>query len=578
MSSSPGAGSPGPPDDPEPLGLDLSALVPLFVAESEERLARMELALLTLEELPTDREALDEVFRGVHTIKGDAATLGMKDLADFAHRVEDALELLRSGARQMSSQLATFLLRTVDVARELVAEAGGGPTRRRDDLAQLLDEVTARIGDVAAGALTPMPAASGRAAAVAELGSGTLRVEVSRLDELLTLAGELVAARSQMLGALEDPSHPRPELLELARSSERLYLDLQELVMRVRMVAVGPTFRRFQRMVRDQALALGKEAVLELEGTDVELDNSVLQRLRDPLSHLVRNALAHGIETPAERQRRGKEPTGRILLRSRRAGGNIAIEVTDDGCGLDRGAIVERARSLGLITQDEEPDPHEVLQLVFQPGLSTARTVSDTAGRGVGLDVVKSTVEALRGSVEASSRPGEGTTLSIVLPLTLAVIDALHVTVANQVFVLALDVVDEVLELPRGALPGQRATGVVELRERAITCVRLSALLGLDPPAGVGPGRENLVALHLGSTAVGVVVDEVLGKSQTLIRPLPKLLRRSPGFSGLAALADGRLALILDVADLLRRHGLPTAGKNDAAAPTGRAAGAGANA
>jgi two-component system, chemotaxis family, sensor kinase CheA len=559
MSSPPGPGSPGPPYAPD--DLELAALLPLFVVESQERLARMELALLTLEEQPGDRDALDEVFRVVHTIKGDAATVGMRDLADFSHRVEDTLDLLRAGTHRMSSQLATFLLRAVDVLRDLVGEAAGGAQRRRDDLAGVLDGVAARLGEAEpdAGATSaPRPGAAFRAAA-AELGPGTLRVEVARLDELLTVTGELVAARSQLVAHLEAGDHPRAETLELVRSSERLYLELQELAMKLRMVAVGPTLRRFQRMVRDQALVLGKEAVLELDGTEVELDNSVLQRLRDPLSHLLRNALAHGLETPEERRGLGKEPVGRILMRARREGGGITIEVVDDGRGLDREAIVGRARQLGLVPADHDLGDQEALQLAFAPGLSTARAVSDAAGRGVGLDVVKRTVEGLRGRVEATSRPGDGTTIAIRLPLTLAVIDALHVRVADQVFVIALDVVHEVVELPRGILGVDQPTALIALRDHGLTCARLSSLLGLVGDAGRAASRQNVVVVRLGELELGLAVDEVLGRGQTLIKPLPRMLRRAPGFSGLAALGDGGLALILDLPELLRHRGLTTA-------------------
>ncbi|HVS66070.1 MAG TPA: chemotaxis protein CheA [Thermoanaerobaculia bacterium] len=551
MSPPPGDGSPS--DAPDPLDADFASLVPLFVAESQERLARMELALLTLEKEPANRDALDEVFRGAHTIKGDAATLGMRDLADFAHRLEDTLDSLRDGTSEMSASLATALLRTVDLLRELVAEAEGGEERSREDLERALASVTEELQEAAPG-----PQAQTSSAALSELEqvSSSLRVDVGRLDELLTLAGELVAARSQLIAALES-DEPRSELLDLTRSSERHYLDLQDLVMKLRMVAVGPTFRRLQRMVRDQSLGLGKKATLELEGTDVELDNSVLQRLRDPLSHLLRNALAHGIEAPDERLEANKEETGRIVLRSRRDGGAITIEVADDGRGLDRDAIVERARALGLIGSDQEVGHRDALDLVFLPGLSTARQVSEAAGRGVGLDVVKREVEALRGTVQVSSSLGEGTTVSISLPLTLAVIEALHVLIEGRLFVIALDTVLEVLELPDHSLAAGQRFGIIELRNHIVNCVRLDTLLGLDAARTNGaPEHQRVVVLRLPVGEVGVVVDEVLGKSQTLIRPLPKIVRRTPGFSGLAALSDGRLSLILDVPDLLHHHGL----------------------
>jgi two-component system chemotaxis sensor kinase CheA len=489
----------------------------------------------------------------------------MRDLADFAHRVEDTLDQLRDGTRKMSSALATALLRTVDVLRELVAEAEGAEERSREELDQILASISEQLSESA-----PSTAERGAASAPAlaiDQGAGSLRVEVTRLDDLLTLAGELVAARSQLIAALEG-NEPRSELLELTRSTERLYLDLQDLVMKLRMVAVGPSFRRLQRMVRDQALALEKQATLELEGTDVELDNSVLQRLRDPLSHLLRNALAHGIETPAERAAIGKPETGRIVLRSRRDGGAISIEVADDGRGLDRDAIIEQARLLGLIGA-EDIGHAEALDLVFLPGLSTARQVSEAAGRGVGLDVVKREVESLRGTVRVASRLGEGTTVAISLPLTLAVIEALHVTVGGQLFVISLDVVHEVLELPEGTMAADQATDILELRDHSVTCVRLDALLGLDPPPGGPVQHQRIVVLHLAVGEVGVVVDEVLGKSQTLIRPLPRMLRRTPGFSGLAALSDGRLALILDVPDLLRYHRLTAATEASALAAGG---------
>jgi two-component system chemotaxis sensor kinase CheA len=557
MSPPAGDGSSGPPETPDPLDADFASLVPLFVAESEERLARMELALLTLEKEPSNRDALDEVFRGAHTIKGDAATLGMRDLANFAHRLEDTLDNLRDGSRRMSAALATALLRTVDLLRELVAEAEGGEERSREQLEQALASVTRELEESSPSGAEPSGRGSDETPSALEQAASSLRVDVGRLDELLTLTGELVAARSQLIAALEG-DQPRSELLDLARSSERHYLDLQDLVMKLRMVAVGPTFLRLQRMVRDQSLALGKKAVLELEGTDVELDNSVLQRLRDPLSHLLRNALAHGVEPPAERIERGKEETGRIVLRSRRDGGAITIEVGDDGRGLDRDAIVERARALGMIGSDQELAPGEALELVFLPGLSTARQVSEAAGRGVGLDVVKREVEALRGTVRVSSRLGVGTTVSISLPLTLAVIEALHVLIEGRLFVLALEVVREVVELPRGSLPANDEVGLLELRGHDVNCVRLAPLLGLRSDGQVEREHQRVVVLRLPVGEVGVVVDEVLGKSQTLIRPLPKLVRRTPGFSGLAALSDGGLALILDVPGLLLHHGLTT--------------------
>lgn len=567
MKRSPDAESPDPRDRGDEMSdaqseVDLSSLVPIFLAETEENLARAELALLTLEEHPGDKDSLDEVFRVVHTVKGDAATLGMKTLSHFAHRVEDALDLLRSGQRLMSSDLASALLQTVDVIRELVAEGEGATVRSSEEMEQILAAVTGQPGTATATEAEAAGATSGTRADAGTLvaqdtAATTLRVDVGRLDQLLTLSGELTVAHSQLVQALEERSLSYQALLELAQSTDRLYQDLQELVMKVRMVPVGPTFRRFKRVVRDQAIALGKEAALELTGTDVELDNSVLQRLRDPLTHMLRNALAHGIEDPEERQALGKQPAGRVALRTRREGGGIVIEVRDDGRGLDQNAIISKARALGLIAKDAKPDARELFQLVFAPGLSTAAAITDAAGRGVGLDVVQQVVSELRGVVEVDSTPGQGTTLSIRLPLTLAVIDGLHVNVGNQVFVFALDTVVEVLDLPSGAFPRTKASAFVGIRDQQLGCVRLATLLGIEARE---EAREKLVVKRVGRTQVGVVVDDIQGKTQTLIKPLPRILRRTPGFSGLASLADGSIALILDVAALLRERRITAVG------------------
>jgi two-component system chemotaxis sensor kinase CheA len=549
--------------------IDLSSLVPIFLAESQENLSRAELALLTLEESPGDRDSLDEVFRVVHTVKGDAATLGMKVLSQFAHRVEDALDLLRSGERRMTSNLATSLLRAVDVIGELVAERGGA-THGEHDLEAILTAITGPSQDPARADDERAP---GQSAAPDDAGvvvgqdpsASTLRVDVARLDQLLNLTGELSVAHSQLVQALEERTLSQADTLDLAQSTDRLYQDLQELVMKVRMVPVGPTLRRFKRMVRDQAMALGKEAMLELDGTEVELDNSVLQRLRDPLSHILRNSLAHGIETPSERIAKGKSATGRIALGARREGGGIVIEVTDDGRGLDRDAIIAKARGLGLIAKDTLPSPQELYQLVFAPGLSTAASVTDLAGRGVGLDVVHRVVSELRGVAEVSSSPDQGTTVSIRLPLTLAVIDGLHVKVSEQVFVFALDVVTEVVDLPAGAFDHNKTSAFVQLREQPLNSVRLSTLLGLPQTPGT---REKLVVARIGRFEVGVVVDEILGKAQTLIKPLPKILRQTAGYSGLASLADGGIALILDLTELLREHSQGRGAEGSRRAPT----------
>jgi two-component system chemotaxis sensor kinase CheA len=358
--------------------------------------------------------------------------------------------------------------------------------------------------------------------------------------------------------------------LEAHHETDRLFLDLQEQIMQARMVPVGPVFRRHERTVRDVALAHGKQAYLVVEGDEVEVDTAVVEHMRDPLTHMIRNALDHGIEPPERRAAAGKPRAGRVTLRARRDASSIVIEVSDDGAGLDLDGIRRVAAERGIDTSRlREAD---LKALIFHPGFSTAPEVTDLSGRGVGLEVVRRNVELLRGAIAVDSEPGVGTTVSIRLPLTLAIIDGFSVGVGEETYIVPLDAVVECIELPREVGDRSAGAGILDVRGAALPFLRLRELFGLP---GGAPGRENVVVVRqegeLNGGLAGIAVDALHGRSQTVIKPLGQMFRGVPGIAGSTILGSGRIALILDVPALLReavaRHaGGSSLGSGEAAA------------
>jgi two-component system chemotaxis sensor kinase CheA len=315
------------------------------------------------------------------------------------------------------------------------------------------------------------------------------------------------------------------------------------------MVPIGPSFHQHLRTVRDVATSQGKQARLVVEGEDVEVDTAVVEIVRDPLTHMVRNALDHGIEPPEVRRAAGKDPTGRLLLRAFHDAGSMVIQVVDDGAGLDRDRIARKAVAMGLVADAARLSDEDLARVVFEPGFSTAETVTELSGRGVGMDVVRRNVEALRGSVAIESERGRGTTVTIRVPLTLAIIQGFKVGIADEAYILPLDAVVECLELPPEETASASVHGVVNLRGKPLPYLRLREHFGLE---GRRPARENVVVVQHGVQSAGIVVDELHGESSTVIKPLGSMFKQIPGVAGSSILGNGRVALILDVAGILR--------------------------
>jgi two-component system, chemotaxis family, sensor kinase CheA len=550
-------------------GLDakeIEIVLRLFMAEADEGFGTMEGGLLRMEQQPDDRDSVAQVFRAAHSLKGNAAAFGLTALGSLAHAVEDVLDDLRERRISATPGRITLLLASVDALRQLLAAGAQAPPQLTGSHAELQRRlVAARRADVSGSGGDPAsPAPLGDSATTAgQSFAHTLRVSIERLDQLLSLAGEIAISRARLFQMIETPQVPRRSLQEAHREAERLYLDLQDLVMKLRMVPVGPTFQQLARTVRDLARSLGKEARLDLVGGDVEVDNAVLQLLRDPLTHMVRNAIDHGIEMPEERVRRGKPRVGCVAVRSTRETGAIVIELSDDGSGIDRERVLARARERGLATEDAGLSDAQVYGLLFEAGFSTADAVSDVSGRGVGLDVVRRNIHSLRGTVGITSQLGRGTTLTIRLPLTLAIIEGLLVRVAETTYVLPIEEVTESLAMPDDAATRDALHGVVPLRGRPLPYVRLRQAFRAR---GEAPRREVLVVIASGAGQIGVVADSVSGQGQIVIKPLAKLFQGVRGISASTVLGDGQVALILDVEELTRaRMSSPVEGRTVAA-------------
>lgn len=388
----------------------------------------------------------------------------------------------------------------------------------------------------------PSPRAEGRPGRTA----GSIRVPAERLDELMDRVGELVIAQSrlrQIAHASDDP-----QVKSVSEEIERLATELRDSTMGVRMVPFGSLFGRFRRMVHDLAAELGKGIRLETEGEETELDKTVIERLNDPLVHLIRNAVDHGLETADGRSAAGKPAQGRIRLAARHAGAEVRISISDDGRGLDAARIRARAEERGLIAAGAELSQAELFQLIFQPGFSTAREISSLSGRGVGMDVVKRTIEGLRGSIDVASRPGEGTEVILRLPLTLAIIDGLLVRVGNGRYVIPLTAVEECVELAAEEDARSRGRSFLNIRGQLVPFLRLREQFR----AGTEPDPyQKVVIVSAGEQRVGLVVDQVIGDHQTVIKSLSRLHADVASFSGATILGDGSVALILEVAHLV---------------------------
>lgn len=543
------------------MDFDREKVVAAFLAESEEGLERTEQHLIAAETDPGNLQLLDEMFRVAHTIKGNASALEFPELAGFAHVMEDLLEALRKHELAISREVITLLLHAVDALRALVPAAAEGKDRLSPSHLELKGAMASHASGLGTAThisdpssdqgsspeVAPPTAVPGSAPLGAR--NRTLRVDTDKLDHMLNLTGEIAIAQGRLRRMIEDlKTSAGRKLLEVHREIEGLQKNLQEQVMGVRLVPVGPLFQQFARSVRDISQSHNKLARLHIVGADVEVDTRVLEHLKDPLLHMIRNAIDHGIEPPRVRHSLGKPTSGSLTLTAFHKAGNILIQLSDDGAGFNRQRILAKARALDLLPEGEKITDQELFSLVFKAGFTTADSVTDLSGRGVGMDVVRRNIELLRGNIQIQSTEGQGTTITIRLPLTLAIIDGFSVIANDETYVIPLEMISECVELPQDEISSE-PVGVLSLRGEPLPYVRLREVFGKPQRR---PERENIVVVHRDGGYAGIAVETLLGECQAIIKPLNRIFRDVPGVSGSTILDNGRVALILDVSTLLR--------------------------
>jgi two-component system chemotaxis sensor kinase CheA len=560
----------------------VSELTKEFIAESQEGLDRMEECLTELERRPGDKELVAEIFRAVHTIKGTTGFLGFSRLEKLAHAGESLLGALRDGKVAVTSSLITGLLELMDGLKKvlrLIENTGDEGLRAYDNDSALIALLTDLKAGGASGpapqparlplptvepaaetrtALPPVPFPSSAPALSPSVQDKTLRIDVDVLNRLMNLVGELVLTRNQILQITPDSEN----FPELARRLDGVTAELRETVMQARMQPVGHLFSKFPRMVRDLGRTCGRKVRIEFEGQETGLDKSLLEAIRDPLTHAVRNSVDHGIEPPDERTKAGKPAEGLLRLRAFHHGGSVVIEVIDDGAGISTERILAKAIERGLVTPEQAAhmSEREALQLIFVAGFSTAKEVTNVSGRGVGMDVVRSNVEKVGGNVEIESRLGFGTTIRLRVPLTLAIVPALVVRSAGQSFALPQNSLVELIYVPRreaeASIERIGSVQLYRLREGLLPLVWLDRLLALEQTAPPDPHGFYIAVLESEGHRFGLVVEDLMAPEEIVVKPLSATLREIGIFSGATVLGNGTLAMILDVAATGARAGV----------------------
>lgn len=569
----------------EPLLIDMTESEHLrgFLDESQEHMDAIEAGLLAVEANPSDTHQLNELFRPFHTIKGIAGFLNLRDINRLTHEIETILDLGRKNELRITAGIVDLIFKAVDAlkaqldaVRTYMAAPSGGPCPQPD-----IGEMMSKLRRAAAGeyqsnepeARVPsqqsagapgddagqgVPAATGTAVKAAQGIDHSIRVDTAKLDSLVDAVGELVIAQSMV--SLSSTVLTDDKLARVVSQVTKIVRDVQETAMAMRMVPIGQTFQKMRRLVRDVARKAGKRVELVIEGEETELDKNVIQQISDPLVHMVRNAVDHGIEPPELRKAVGKPETGLVTLNAYHQGDSIVIEIRDDGRGLDREKLIAKAIERGIVSPGDELSDQQAFALIFAPGFSTAEVVTDISGRGVGMDVVRRNVEQLRGKIEIQSEKGRGSTFLIKLPLTLAIIDGMLVRVGAERLIIPTILIEQSLRPERRQITSVQKRGqVVQIRGELCPLIQLGALFGYGPP--VDPCENQVVVVLCESQKIALVVEELVGQQQVVIKSLGERFKMVRGVSGAAILGDGKVGLILEPSGILALHrarGSPT--------------------
>ena len=559
------------------MNIDLEEFHAAFFEEVSEHLAGLEDGLLQLESRPQDDELIHGIFRAAHSIKGTGGALGFTEVAGFTHHVETVLDQMRQRQLSTTSERIELLLKATDALSSLI-DAAKGDCAPPDNLDELVESLRRQImpeGEVSASVIleessealilfdnepaAPLPTVAASPAAGGEPTRAksanqaeSTRVSGAKGEELINLVGELVIANSMVQQAYADESGDAQSLQEAIAAMDLTTQQLQEQVMAVRMMPIANVFRRFPRIVRDLASTLGKNVILETSGEETELDKQVIEEVSDPLTHLIRNAVDHGLETPAQRIAAGKPAEGRIHLRAFHEGGNVVIEIADDGAGINAQRVRQKAIDRGLIAADAVMTDEETNQLIMLPGFSTAEKITDVSGRGVGMDVVKRNVEALNGSISIRSTQGKGSCFRIRLPLTMAILDGLAMRLGNDVYVLPLlSVVESLRPEPKHIVHIAERGELVMVRGEPLPLIYTHRLFNVSGEP-TNPCDGLVVIVEHQGRKYGIVVDELIGQLQVVMKSLEANYERVDGVSGATILGDGRIAMIVDIAGLVR--------------------------
>ncbi len=552
-------------------------LVVDFITEANEHIESAESSLLELENHPENEELINKIFRGFHTIKGMAGFLNLTEIGSLAHSAENLLDLARKGKLVLAAEYSDIVFAAVDMLKRMMAKLkecveSGAPVPTQEELPQLLETLKA----AAEGTLPTRPAQPPQTkeddekldglltekTETKKTGSGSgsgghattddkIKVSISRLDNLINMTGELVIAQLMVAEEIHTGASSVHELARKVAHQGKIVRELQELSMSMRMVPVQGVFQKMSRLARDLSRKADKQVDFITIGEETELDRTVVDKIADPLIHMVRNSLDHGIEPRDDRVKAGKNATGHVELRAFHQAGNIVIEIEDDGKGLDKDRILNKAIDNGVVEPGQELSDDEIFKLIFHPGLSTAEKITSVSGRGVGMDVVKKNIEALRGKIDIASTRGQGTIFTIRLPLTLAIIDGQVVCIGDQRYIIPINSIVRSLRPTSQQLSSVQGRGEMILeRGELIPLVRLYRLLGAVPTEE-DPTKSLVVVVEEDGKKCCLLVDDLLAQQQVVIKSLGEALGRVKGVSGGAIMGDGKVCLILDVPGLV---------------------------